>query len=162
MCKNGVGIPGASHWRVVEILVESAAIYSVALASLLGTYIAGSNAQYVCLAPLQPLVVRISSSYPPCSPRTYSAAQGVVFTLIIIRVGLGYTMDHATIGLRRADKHGLRSLTAQGKTTERSVAINVDVSVSRLRDADIESYRTDSKDADDKVDLESQTLGHAA
>ena len=47
-------------WDVVETLIQSAAIYSAALASLLGTYLAGSNAQYVCLDALQPLIVRAS------------------------------------------------------------------------------------------------------
>ena len=49
---------GGSHWEVIETLVQSAAVYSAALASLLGTYLAGSNAQYVCLDILQPLIVR--------------------------------------------------------------------------------------------------------
>ena len=50
-----------SQWDVIETLIQSAAIYSAALASLLGTYVAGSNAQYVCLDILQPLIVR----HPP-------------------------------------------------------------------------------------------------
>ena len=54
------GLAAASPWDVVETLIQSAAIYSAALASLLGTYLAGSNAQYVCLDALQPLIVRAS------------------------------------------------------------------------------------------------------
>ena len=52
---------GGGHWEVVETLVQSAAVYSAALASLLGTYLAGSNAQYVCLDILQPLIVSPAS-----------------------------------------------------------------------------------------------------
>ena len=46
-----------SHWDIIETLVQSAAIYSAALASLLGTYLAGSNAQYICLDLINPLIV---------------------------------------------------------------------------------------------------------
>ena len=53
-----VGTAIGSHWEVIETLVQSAAVYSAALASLLGTYLANSNAQYVCLDALQPLIVR--------------------------------------------------------------------------------------------------------
>ena len=57
--KFRAGAAGAtSQWDVIETLIQSAAIYSAALASLLGTYVAGSNAQYVCLDILQPLIVR--------------------------------------------------------------------------------------------------------
>ena len=56
------GTAATSQWDVIETLIQSAAIYSAALASLLGTYAAGSNAQYVCLDALQPLIV---SGCPP-------------------------------------------------------------------------------------------------
>ena len=55
------GAAAGSHWEVIETMIQSAAIYSAALASLLGTYLAGSNAQYVVLDPLQPLIVRACS-----------------------------------------------------------------------------------------------------
>ena len=64
MGNGGAAVGG--RWEVVETLVQSASIYSAALASLLGTYLAGSNAQYVCLDALQPLIVRLSST--PLSP----------------------------------------------------------------------------------------------
>ena len=50
-----------THWTVIETIVQSAALYSAALISLLATYVAGSNAQYVCLDALQPIIV----SRPP-------------------------------------------------------------------------------------------------
>ena len=56
--KYRAGMAATSQWDVIETLIQSAAIYSAALASLLGTYVAGSNAQYVCLDILQPLIVR--------------------------------------------------------------------------------------------------------
>ena len=56
-------IRATSGWpsSVVETLVQSAAIYSLALLSLLGVYFQGSNAQYICLDLLQPLIVRLLS-----------------------------------------------------------------------------------------------------
>ena len=45
------------RWSVLETIVQSAALYSAALISLLATYVARSNAQYVCLDTLQPIIV---------------------------------------------------------------------------------------------------------
>lgn len=59
------GAAAGSHWEVIETMIQSAAIYSAALASLLGTYLAGSNAQYICVDILQPLIVCCLS--PPVS-----------------------------------------------------------------------------------------------
>ncbi|TBU39011.1 hypothetical protein BD309DRAFT_970594 [Dichomitus squalens] len=73
------GYAAVTHWGVVETIVQSAAIYSAALVSLLATYVSGSNAQYVCLDSLQPLI-------------------GIVFTLIIIRVGLNDTTSEHSKG----------------------------------------------------------------
>ena len=53
------GYAAVTRWGVVETIVQSAAIYSAALVSLLTTYVSGSNAQYVCLDSLQPLIVRV-------------------------------------------------------------------------------------------------------
>ncbi|KAJ8502155.1 hypothetical protein ONZ51_g156 [Trametes cubensis] len=64
--------------KAIETVVQSAAIYSVALASLLGSYLAGSNAQYICL--------------------DTPTAQGITFTLITIRAGLPSTMNNAVCG----------------------------------------------------------------
>lgn len=46
-----------SRFSVLETIVQSAALYSAALVSLLATYVARSNAQYVCLDTLQPIIV---------------------------------------------------------------------------------------------------------
>ncbi|KAI0753775.1 hypothetical protein C8Q74DRAFT_336231 [Fomes fomentarius] len=98
-----------SQWDVIETLIQSAAIYSAGLASLLGTYAAGSNAQYVCLDALQPLI-------------------GLVFTLIIIRVGLGYTLNE-TSGAQISDHRPGPATHAQSNDYQlRPVAINVSVS----------------------------------
>ncbi|KAI0742395.1 hypothetical protein C8Q80DRAFT_904930 [Daedaleopsis nitida] len=77
--KYRAGYASLTYWGVVETIVQSAAIYSAALISLLATYVSGSNAQYVCLDSLQPLI-------------------GIVFTLIIIRVGLNETTSEASRG----------------------------------------------------------------
>ncbi|KAM5545500.1 hypothetical protein V8D89_000837 [Ganoderma adspersum] len=122
---------GGSHWEVVETLVQSAAVYSAALASLLGTYLAGSNAQYICLDILQPLI-------------------GVVFTLIIIRVGLGYTMAEVS-GKQTSDFHGQ---TIGGTDYNlRPVAINVSVS----RTHDRQSLETYDRKGNAMNDIESGT-----
>nr|VWO96604.1 N/A [Ganoderma boninense] len=72
MRKYRAGYPGAvvANWGVVELVVQSAAIYTCVLILLLGTYLSGSNVQYIFRDALQPSLI------------------GFVFTLIIIRVRL--------------------------------------------------------------------------
>ncbi|KAI8992748.1 hypothetical protein BD414DRAFT_482075 [Trametes punicea] len=127
------GAAAGSHWEVIETMIQSAAIYSAALASLLGTYLAGSNAQYVCLDILQPLI-------------------GVVFTLIIIRVGLGYTMnDSVSGGGNISDRAAVQTIGGHAYPLQ-PVAINV--SVSRTHDrASFEAY--DRKEPPVGSDIES-------
>ncbi|KAI0351179.1 hypothetical protein OH77DRAFT_1411426 [Trametes cingulata] len=132
------GAAAGSHWEVIETMIQSAAIYSAALASLLGTYLAGSNAQYVCLDALQPLI-------------------GVVFTLIIIRVGLGYTMNDSVSGGGGAisDRAGGPSqLQTIGGHAYPLQPVAINVSVSRTHDrASFEAY--DHKDGHVVSDIES-------
>ena len=59
--KYRAGYAAVTRWGVIETIVQSAAIYSAALVSLLATYVANSNAQYVCLDALQPLIVSFSA-----------------------------------------------------------------------------------------------------
>ncbi|RPD58602.1 hypothetical protein L226DRAFT_489856 [Lentinus tigrinus ALCF2SS1-7] len=103
------GTAATSQWDVIETLIQSAAIYSAALASLLGTYAAGSNAQYVCLDALQPLI-------------------GLVFTLIIIRVGLGYSLNESSGAQVISDRHVRNQELSHGDYQLRPMAINVSVS----------------------------------
>ena len=49
-----------ANWGVVELVVQSAALYTCVLILLLGTYLAGSNVQYIFRDALQPLIVRPS------------------------------------------------------------------------------------------------------
>ena len=59
--KYRVGAANAtSQWDVIETLIQSAAIYSAALITLLTVYLAGSNAQFIVLDLMQPLIVRLS------------------------------------------------------------------------------------------------------
>ena len=135
-------------WRVAESILQSAAIYSAALASLLGTYAAGSNAQYVCLDALQPLIVRRSLHLR--EPQMffvalmYSCTQGVVFTLIIIRVGLGYTVSGSgptPSDGRYQGPQGTSNALPRAEYPLHPVSINV--SVSRTHDrASLEVYGT--------------------
>ena len=86
--------------------MQSAAFYSAAFVALLAVYIRGSNAQYVCLDLLQPLVVCLPfrSSRPvvfllvlawPLAMLIllFPCVQGVTFTSIVIRIGVGHSLD---------------------------------------------------------------------
>lgn len=55
--KYRTGYAAMTLWNVVETIVQSAAIYSAALISLLACYVADNNAQYICLDALQPIIV---------------------------------------------------------------------------------------------------------
>ncbi|PIL26321.1 hypothetical protein GSI_12077 [Ganoderma sinense ZZ0214-1] len=102
------------RWSVLETIVQSAALYSAALISLLATYLASSNAQYVCLDALQPII-------------------GITFTLIIIRVGLGETASkHSDLKTHRvavdAASGPLQSHGHEQPYPLRPLAVNVSVS----------------------------------
>ncbi|KAL7278439.1 hypothetical protein ACG7TL_007436 [Trametes sanguinea] len=130
------GAAAGSHWEVIETMIQSAAIYSAALASLLGTYLAGSNAQYICLDVLQPLI-------------------GIVFTLIIIRVGLGYTMNDSVSGSGHvSNRAGTIQLQTIGGHSYPPQPVAINVSVSRTHDrASFEGY--DRKEGPVVSDVES-------
>jgi len=63
-----------SLWPVMAVLLESGAIYSGTLFVLLMTYASGSFSQYIALDMLVPII-------------------GIVFNLIIVRVGLGLSQS---------------------------------------------------------------------
>ena len=102
---------------------------------------------------------------PPPSVRSLRPSQGVVFTLIIIRVGLGYTLDSTTGPARGGPSDhrgftgigggvGITSGTGQLSANEyqlRPVAINVSVQ----REHDRSSL--DLYDRKDGADLETGT-----
>ena len=147
-----------ARWSVLEAVVQSAALYSAALISLLTTYVAGSNAQYVCLDALQPIIISArllpSSRKVPLIPHlVLRASQGITFTLIIIRVGLGETSsENSNLKAHRlpVDAAGappLASLQSHGQPYPlRTLAVNV--SVSRTYDrASFDVY--EQKDASD-------------
>ncbi|KAM5534176.1 hypothetical protein V8D89_012196 [Ganoderma adspersum] len=82
-----------SRFSVLEMIVQSTALYSAVLVSLLATYVACSNAQYVCLDTLQPII-------------------GITFTLIIIRVSIGEAAgEHLKGHMAPASTVGLSPLT---------------------------------------------------
>ena len=56
---GGAVSSATSQWDVIETLVQSAAIYSAALVTLLTVYLAGANAQFIVLDLMQPLIVRL-------------------------------------------------------------------------------------------------------
>ncbi|PIL34710.1 hypothetical protein GSI_03491 [Ganoderma sinense ZZ0214-1] len=122
-----------SYWDVVEMLVQSAAVYSATLASLMGTYLAGSNAQYICLDLLTPII-------------------GVVFTLIIIRVGLGETVSELSGGRTRTSEFHGQTIGGTDYNL-RPLAINVSVSRSQAHDHDRRSLDMFDRKADAGADI---------
>ncbi|KAH9912966.1 uncharacterized protein BXZ73DRAFT_82059 [Epithele typhae] len=99
----------ASRWEIVETVVQSAAVYSAVILAVFATYLARTNGQYIALDALQPLI-------------------GLTFTLIITRVGLGYTLSDfsarlsaartgralSTAGPRRGSPQASRALRSKG------------------------------------------------
>jgi hypothetical protein len=97
----------------ITIIVESAALYSATVLSLLLTYVSGSNAQYVVLDMVSAALLHPSGAIPQphiCFPRNFfgsvilpvfvklifmdvawqtSPIIGITFTIIILRVSLG-------------------------------------------------------------------------
>ncbi|KAI0324275.1 hypothetical protein GY45DRAFT_432170 [Cubamyces sp. BRFM 1775] len=55
-CTEGIASP---YRKALDTVIQSAAIYSVALATLLGMYLLKSNAQYVFLDTIQPIIVSL-------------------------------------------------------------------------------------------------------
>ncbi|KAH8116698.1 hypothetical protein DFH11DRAFT_1823245 [Phellopilus nigrolimitatus] len=70
-------VSGTSVFPAMIIIIESGAIYSVCLIILLSLYLSGSFAQYIVLDGVTQVI-------------------GVVFSLIIVRVGLGLSTDPTT------------------------------------------------------------------
>ncbi|PIL26443.1 hypothetical protein GSI_12201 [Ganoderma sinense ZZ0214-1] len=107
------GYPGVvvANWGVVELVVQSAAIYTCVLIRFLGTYLSGSNVQYIFRDALQPLI-------------------GFVFTLIIIRVRLRDATTGEMATARGRSGSNLISNRGQDRRLYplRPVAINVSVS----------------------------------
>ncbi|OBZ74586.1 hypothetical protein A0H81_05090 [Grifola frondosa] len=119
---------GSSNWRVIEILIQSAVLYSASLIALLTTYLANSNAQYICLDATQPIIA-------------------IAFTLIIIRVGIS-TKDfpsHPPSSNSRISA----SVSAQHEYPLRPVPVAITVSVARHQErSSFDQYGRDGK-ADD-------------
>ena len=130
-----------AQWDALEALVQSAALYSAALVALLAVYVRGSNAQYVCLDLLQPLVVCLPfrSTRPVPFPLVlawrlamltplHSHIQGVTFTSIVIRVGVGHSLD-SPVGAEAEPSRRTARLSTGGTEFPpfRPVAINVSV-----------------------------------
>lgn len=85
-------------------------------------------------------------------------AQGVVFTLIIIRVGLGYTLNDSSAGPKVSDGTytGPSAIQTIGGTELALRPMAINVSVSRTDDRQsLETY--DRKDARAMTDVESGT-----
>ncbi|OBZ74465.1 hypothetical protein A0H81_05110 [Grifola frondosa] len=128
---------GPSCWDMIETLIQSAAIYSAALICLLATYAANSNAQDICLETMQPLI-------------------GVVFTLIIIRVGLGHSLTESHPH-PIADSHQVHC--GQHEYPLRPVAISVTVSRPLQTDrTSFEQYKNRSVTEDADIETGSNDL----
>ncbi|KAF7341620.1 hypothetical protein MSAN_02059400 [Mycena sanguinolenta] len=84
-------ISGRKLGPTIIIIIESGAIYSACLIILLSLYVSGSYAQYIALDGVVQVV-------------------GVVFSLVIVRIGLGLTSEATTHG--RASPFNAASATA--------------------------------------------------
>ncbi|KAJ7598537.1 hypothetical protein C8J56DRAFT_168578 [Mycena floridula] len=109
---NSIRSSGNNIWTVAIMLIESAAIYSASLFAMIGTYVAKSNSQYVTLDALPPIV-------------------GIVFELIIVRVGLGYATDevHSTTGPGRSNQSTGGNISLQRLGRPRNIDITIDTVV---------------------------------
>ncbi|KAH9900672.1 hypothetical protein C8Q73DRAFT_636519 [Cubamyces lactineus] len=134
---RAMGSAANSHWKVLETIIQSAAIYSAALVSSIGTYLAGSNAHYVCLDCIQPLI-------------------GITFTLIIIRIGLAPAVDNT---VHRGAAHDVHcSIQGQLRTIGGHAyplqSLVIDMSMGRTQDT------TGCDDSSLAVDLKSMVVPH--
>ncbi|KAF7973802.1 hypothetical protein HWV62_14168 [Athelia sp. TMB] len=104
--RAGSGAPGTiSLLPTVVIVVESGAIYSVVLVILLSLYLSGSYAQYIALDAVTQII-------------------GVVFSLVIVRVGMGLTSEAASDALRDSEKpHRSFRFLARGDRSSRAFAL---------------------------------------
>ncbi|PSR71634.1 hypothetical protein PHLCEN_2v12487 [Hermanssonia centrifuga] len=127
--------------RVIETMVQSAFIYSATLATLLGTYLSNSNAQFIALDSLQHVI-------------------GIVFTIIIIRVGLGdrrynfsnstQTRDVPATTVGRTDEYALRPVAINVSVTRHNDRTSFDQfdgsATQSIKGMDIETGSPDSLD----------------
>lgn len=109
----GVTALGQNHslWPVMAVVLESGAVYSSTLLLLLMTYVSGSFAQYIALDMLVPII-------------------GIVFNLIIVRVGLGLSSNS---GVRRPRSSKMEPSSVNFRTPQ-NLSINVSRHVTVNRD----------------------------
>jgi len=113
-CKNSTFLP------VMVMIIESGAIYSAALISVVVTYSAGHSAQYVLLDFLPSLI-------------------GVVFTLIVVRVGLGIGSNGSASSQSQKD-HTIPTFSIVTSHEDSSGNYSVkSVSVDGMKHFDVES-----------------------
>ncbi|KAI0776593.1 hypothetical protein BD413DRAFT_468701 [Trametes elegans] len=123
------GDSAATYRGAFELIIQSAAVYSAALVSLIITYAAGSNAQTICLDALQPLI-------------------GGVLCLIIVRVGLARNLSEDELGSQRTRTHPPPSRaesyvdtgSANDGRTFHLRPMKINVSVVKTRDASSASF----------------------
>lgn len=85
---------------ILWVVIESGAVYSFTLIALLGTYLAGSWAQYLLIDALSPIIVRDTLVWSQSYPLTWSA-QGIVFSFVIVHFGLGISSSKGPAPTRR-------------------------------------------------------------
>ncbi|KAI0328954.1 hypothetical protein GY45DRAFT_1325657 [Cubamyces sp. BRFM 1775] len=87
------------HWQVMKTIMQSEAIYSLAVVVNLILYAIGSNAVYITFAALPPLV-------------------GISFTMIIARIGLSEVLDDSRNGSAQSgDLSTLRATRARARAS---------------------------------------------
>ncbi|KIY67878.1 hypothetical protein CYLTODRAFT_454087 [Cylindrobasidium torrendii FP15055 ss-10] len=125
--KNNAALRGAAVPvdSVLAMIIESASIYSVSVIVFMVTYITGSNAQYILLDMMPPII-------------------GITFTFIILRVSMGIsarafkeapstsTGDHG-LGIRRSF-----GMSGRGMAVPTPVAVSVSQTVTQAFDEDVD------------------------
>ncbi|KZP11419.1 hypothetical protein FIBSPDRAFT_837549 [Athelia psychrophila] len=124
-------ISGASLLPTLVIVVESGVIYSATLVVLISLYLSGNFAQYIALDAVTQII-------------------GVVFSLVIVRVGMGLTCDAAASTRSQAEKRS--SQRAHGAYQLQSVQ-PVAVHITRQVHDDISDGMADHEPEDGKHSL---------
>jgi len=117
------GVHSRSTFSALMIVVESGAIYSISLVTLLATFLSGSWSQYIALDAVVQII-------------------GIVFTLIIVRIGLGLSSEKALTTQHTSQASNVQlSVRSRGQTS-RVKAVEVQMTTHKHEARDGSPTRT--------------------
>ncbi|KAI9058908.1 hypothetical protein FKP32DRAFT_1761336 [Trametes sanguinea] len=122
----------SAHWQVMKTVLQSEALYSVAVVANLVLYALRSNAVYITFAALPPLV-------------------GISFTMIIARIGLSEVLDESTNNTGQAE--ALSSLRFDRQVVSGTSTLAADAGPIRI-------LISQTVDGEDGSSMELSTLGN--